>query len=82
MDRTTLDEFLGHFVADMGAAGGAGLMAIGNRLGLYTSLAEGPATAEQFAERTGYHVRYLTEWLRGRPRAGTWPTTWPPTSSR
>ena len=31
---TTLDEFLGHFVADMGAAGGAGLMAIGNRLAL------------------------------------------------
>jgi 2-polyprenyl-3-methyl-5-hydroxy-6-metoxy-1,4-benzoquinol methylase len=70
MDRTTLDEFLGHFVADLGAAGGAGLMAIGNRLGLYTSLAEGPATAEQFAERTGYHVRYLTEWLRGQAAGG------------
>ena len=70
MDRTKLDEFLGHFVADLGAAGGAGLMAIGNRLGLYTSLAEGPATAEQFAERTGYHIRYLTEWLRGQAAGG------------
>jgi 2-polyprenyl-3-methyl-5-hydroxy-6-metoxy-1,4-benzoquinol methylase len=70
MDRTKLDEFLGHFVADLGAAGGAGLMAIGNRLGLYRALAEGEATAEQFAERTGYHLRYLTEWLRGQAAGG------------
>jgi 2-polyprenyl-3-methyl-5-hydroxy-6-metoxy-1,4-benzoquinol methylase len=70
MDRTKLDEFLGHFVTDLGAAGGAGLMAIGNRLGLYRALAEGEATAEQFAERTGYHLRYLTEWLRGQAAGG------------
>ena len=46
-------------------------MAIGNRLGLYRALAQGPATSEQFAERTGYHPRYLTEWLRGQAAAAT-----------
>jgi len=68
-------EFLGRVVTDMGATGAAGLVVIGNRLGLYRALAEGPATPEQFAERTGCHPRYLTEWLRGqavaRPPAGT-----------
>ena len=45
-------------------------MVIGDRLGLYRALAEGPATPEGFAERTGYHLRYLTEWLRGQAAAG------------
>src|ERR687890_640575 len=32
--------------------------------------AQGPATPEQFAERTGCHARYLTEWLRGQAAGG------------
>jgi len=43
---------------------------IGNRLGLYRALAEGPASPEQLAQRTGCHVRYLTEWLRGQAAGG------------
>src|SRR3712207_3051511 len=54
----------------MGAVGSAGLTVIGHRLGLYRALAHGPATPEEFAERTGCHVRYLTEWLRNQAAGG------------
>jgi ubiquinone/menaquinone biosynthesis C-methylase UbiE len=70
MDHTKVADFLGQFVADMGAAGAAGQVAIGHRLGLYTSLALGPATPEQFATRTGCDRRYLTEWLKGQAAGG------------
>jgi SAM-dependent methyltransferase len=70
MDHDTVQEFLGRFVADLGATGAAGSVVIGNRLGLYRALADGPATPEQFAERTGCHPRYLTEWLRGQAAGG------------
>ena len=70
MNHEKLNTLLERFVADMGATGSAGLMAIGNRLGLYASLAEGRATPEQFAERTSYHPRYLTEWLRNQAAGG------------
>ena len=63
-------EFLGRVTADMGATGSAGLVVIGNRLGLYRALAQGPATSAQFAERTGYHERYLREWLRNQAAGG------------
>jgi len=55
MDHDKVMEFLGRVTADMGATGLAGLAVIGNRLGLYRALAQGPATPEQFAERTGCH---------------------------
>jgi SAM-dependent methyltransferase len=70
MDQSKLEEFLGRFVTDLGAAGAAGSVAVGNRLGLYRALAQGPATPEQLAERTGCHPRYLTEWLRGQAAGG------------
>jgi 2-polyprenyl-3-methyl-5-hydroxy-6-metoxy-1,4-benzoquinol methylase len=70
MDQDKVTEFLGRFVTDFGATGAAGLIVIGHRLGLYRALAQGPATPEQFAERTGFHVRYLTEWLRGQAAGG------------
>ncbi len=70
MDHDKVTEFLGRFVADLGAAGSAGAVAIGSRLGLYRALTRGPATPEQLAERTGCNTRYLTEWLRGQAAGG------------
>jgi 2-polyprenyl-3-methyl-5-hydroxy-6-metoxy-1,4-benzoquinol methylase len=70
MNHATLMEFLGRVAADMGATGSAGLVVIGNRLGLYRALAQGPATSVQFAERTGYDERYLREWLRNQAAGG------------
>ena len=43
---------------------------LGDRLGLYRFLAgKGPLTAEQVAEQTGYHPRWILEWLRGQAAA-------------
>ncbi len=70
MDQDKVMEFLGRAMTDMAATGAAGLTVIGHRLGLYRALAEGPATPGRFAERTGCHERYLTEWLRGQAAGG------------
>jgi hypothetical protein len=64
-------EFLGRFVTDLGATGAAGSVVVGNRLGLYRALAQGPATPEQFAERTGATSATSPSGCAARPRAGT-----------
>jgi SAM-dependent methyltransferase len=44
---------------------------IGDRLGLYRSLADdGPATSAELARRTGTHERYIREWLEQQTVAG------------
>jgi SAM-dependent methyltransferase len=70
LDQDKVMAFLGQAVADMAATGSAGMAVIGNRLGLYGALAQGPATPERFAERTGCAERYLTEWLNNQAAGG------------
>jgi SAM-dependent methyltransferase len=70
MNHDKVHEFLGRFVTDLAATHASGSVVIGHRLGLYTALARGPATPAELAERTGCHVRYLTEWLRGQAAGG------------
>jgi ubiquinone/menaquinone biosynthesis C-methylase UbiE len=70
IDQDKLGELLGRFVSDLGATGAAGNVVVGHRLGLYRSLAEGPATAEELARRTGTDPRYVAEWLRGQAAGG------------
>jgi ubiquinone/menaquinone biosynthesis C-methylase UbiE len=70
IDQDNLGELLGRFVSDLGATGAAGNVVVGHRLGLYRSLAEGPATAEELARRTGTDPRYIAEWLRGQAAGG------------
>ena len=70
IDQDKLQEFLGTFVTDLGAAIAAGNVVVGHRLGLYRSLAGGPATAEQLAQRSGTDPRYVAEWLRGQAAGG------------
>ena len=70
VDMDKLHEFLGRFVADLGATFAAGNVVIGHRLGLYQALAAGPARAGELAERTGTSPRYITEWLRGQASGG------------
>jgi SAM-dependent methyltransferase len=70
IDQDKLHELLGTFVADLGATIAAGSVVVGHRLGLYRSLADGPATAEQLAQRTGTDQRYVAEWLRGQAAGG------------
>jgi ubiquinone/menaquinone biosynthesis C-methylase UbiE len=65
-----LQEFLGRFIADLGATVAAGNVVIGHRLGLYQALAAGPARAEELAARTQTSPRYVAEWLRGQAAGG------------
>jgi hypothetical protein len=44
VDTDKLMEFVGSVIGDLGATLAAGGVVIGHRLGLYTALAQGPAT--------------------------------------
>ncbi|GAA5022156.1 class I SAM-dependent methyltransferase [Terrabacter aeriphilus] len=70
LDMDKLNAFVGRFAGDLGATVAAGAVVVGHELGLYTALAEGPATADELAERTGTHARYVTEWARGQAAGG------------
>lgn len=70
VDMDKLHEFMGRFVADLGATFAAGTVVIGHNLGLYRALAEGPADAAGLADRTGTDPRYIAEWLRGQAAGG------------
>ena len=71
VDQVKLDEFMGRFVGDLGAALSAALVVIGDRLGLYRAMADGgPVTPEELAERTGTDPRYVREWLSNQAAGG------------
>jgi hypothetical protein len=59
LDADRLNEFVGKMLGDMGAALGAPLVLIGDKLGLYRALAEAPANPAELAERTGTTERYV-----------------------
>ena len=63
IDMNKLNAFIGQFVGDLGASVHAGMVVIGERLGLYKALAEGPVTAAELAKKTKTDERYLREWL-------------------
>jgi ubiquinone/menaquinone biosynthesis C-methylase UbiE len=70
IDQDTLMAFVGQFAGDLGAMLGSANVVLGDRLGLYRALGDGPATAGELAERTGTNARYVTEWLRGQAAGG------------
>jgi len=71
VDQAKLMEFVGKAFGDMGAALTAGLVVIGDKLGLYKALAaHGPMTSVELAERTGTAERYVREWLSAQAAAG------------
>ena len=70
VDTEKLNAFLGMFVQDLGAAVHAGMVVIGERLGLYKALAKGPMTSAELAERTSTDERYVREWLASQAAGG------------
>jgi SAM-dependent methyltransferase len=71
IDQAKLEEFMGHFVGDLGAALSAALVVIGDRLGLYRAMADGtPVTPEELAEQTSTDARYVREWLSNQAAGG------------
>jgi SAM-dependent methyltransferase len=64
IDQARLEAFVGKALGDTSAATVTILAALGDRLGLFKTLAaRGPATSAQLAERAGIDERYAREWL-------------------
>jgi SAM-dependent methyltransferase len=66
VNEEKLNQLLGRFVADFGATFHAGLVVIGESLGLYKALAGEALTSAELAERTGTDERYVREWLNSQ----------------
>ena len=71
IDEGKLHAFVEKAVGDMGAAMGAALVVIGDKLGLYKAMAgAGPLTSAELARRTGCAERYVREWLNAQAASG------------
>src|SRR5215469_9008066 len=70
IDMNKLNAFLGQFVADLGAAVHAGMVVIGEKLGLYKALAGEALNSAQLAAKTRTDERYLREWLASQAAGG------------
>lgn len=70
VDMGKLNAFIGQFVGDLGAAVHAGMVVIGEKLGLYKALAVEPMTSAQLAAKTGTDERYVREWLASQAAGG------------
>ena len=70
LDMNKLNAFIGQFVNDLGASAHAGMVVIGERLGLYKALASGPMTPAQLAGKTDTDERYVREWLCSQAAGG------------
>ena len=70
IDTNKLNEFLGRFVNDLGASVHAGMVVIGDRLGLYKALAAGAMTSAELAAKTKTDERYVQEWLSSQAAGG------------
>jgi len=70
LDMNKLNTFMGQFVADLGASAHAGMVVIGEKLGLYKALADGPMTSKELASNTQTDERYVREWLASQAAGG------------
>jgi ubiquinone/menaquinone biosynthesis C-methylase UbiE len=70
IDTEKLNSFLGRFVGDLGASVHSGMVVIGEKLGLYKALAEGPVSSAELAAKTGTDERYVREWLSSQAAGG------------
>src|SRR5260370_26240952 len=70
IDMNKLNAFIGQFVTDLGAAVHTGMVVIGEKLGLYKALADGPLNTAQLAAKTQPDERYVREWLASQAAGG------------
>ena len=72
LNQEKLNAFLGRAVVDFGATMHAGLVVIGEKLGLYKALAGSgkPLTPAELAKATGTSERYVREWLNAQAAGG------------
>ena len=72
INEEKLNQFLGTCITDFGATMHAGLVVIGESLGLYKAMAKaGKAiTSAELAAATGTNERYVREWLNAQAAGG------------
>jgi ubiquinone/menaquinone biosynthesis C-methylase UbiE len=70
LDMEKLNAFVGQFVGDLGATVNSGMVVIGEKLGLYKALAEGPVDSAELAAKTKTDERYVREWLASQAAGG------------
>jgi len=71
INEEKLHNYLNKMVGDLGAAASGSLVVVGERLGLYKSIAKNqPVTAAALAEDTGTNERYIREWLSAQAASG------------
>ena len=70
LDPDKLMAFVFRAVDEVGATLNTALVVMGDKLGYYRLLAEGPLTAAELAERTGTGGHYAREWLNAQAAGG------------
>ena len=70
MDQDKLNQFVSKFVGDLGASIHGPSVLIGEQLGLYKALADGPLAPDDLARKTGIAERYAREWLAAQAASG------------
>ncbi len=71
LDQQRLEEFQGLAVSEAAAAESAACVYLGDVLGLYEALAgAGALSAQDLADRTDTHERYVREWLANQASGG------------
>src|SRR5215813_1057329 len=71
INEARMNQLIGRFLDDFGATFHAAMVVIGDKLGLYKTLAEaGPISSKELAHRTGTTERYVREWLASQAAGG------------
>src|SRR5437762_10175712 len=71
INEDKMNAFLGKVVGDFGASLSSALVYIGQKLGLYRTLADaGSASPAELAQRTNTNERYVREWLINQAAGG------------
>jgi hypothetical protein len=69
-DPAEVGQVMGQLMADLAATSGMLLTLVGVRIGLWESLAAGPARPGELAARSSASEPYVREWLRSQAAAG------------
>jgi hypothetical protein len=72
LDEQKLQQFLEKILSDVGGAASSVLVYIGDKLGLYKTMAQfgGPISPSELAEKTNTSERYVREWLANQSAGG------------
>src|SRR5438034_733567 len=70
IDQAKTEAFVGKVLTDVTSAVATVMASIGDRLGLFKELAQGPATSAELAERAHINERYAREWLNEMTSVG------------